>query len=104
MNPNYTEFKFPAIRAHPWSKVFSKRLPPDAVDLVRLWRQYAGNLHDWRRTQDANLCVIHAEAPLGCVIVHWTPCSKPHFIPDPLAYASSKGPTKLTQLAPYWLF
>ncbi len=37
MNPNYTEFKFPAIRAHPWSKVFSKRLPPDAVDLVRVW-------------------------------------------------------------------
>jgi hypothetical protein len=37
MNPNYTEFKFPAIRAHPWSKVFSKRLPPDAVDLVRAW-------------------------------------------------------------------
>ncbi len=21
MNPNYTEFKFPAIKAHPWSKV-----------------------------------------------------------------------------------
>lgn len=38
MNPNYTEFKFPAIRAHPWSKVFSKRLPPDAVDLVPLPR------------------------------------------------------------------
>ena len=37
MNPNYTEFKFPAIRAHPWSKVFSKRLPPDAVDLVRVY-------------------------------------------------------------------
>ena len=35
MNPNYTEFKFPAIRPHPWTKVFSKRLPPDAVDLVR---------------------------------------------------------------------
>ncbi len=35
MNPNYTEFKFPHIKAHPWSKVFSKRLPPDAVDLVR---------------------------------------------------------------------
>ena len=34
MNPNYTEFKFPQIKAHPWSKVFSKRLPPDAVDLV----------------------------------------------------------------------
>ena len=35
MNPNYTEFKFPQIKAHPWTKVFSKRLPPDAVDLVR---------------------------------------------------------------------
>ena len=39
MNPNYTEFKFPKITAHPWSKVFSKRMPPDAVDLVRYkWR------------------------------------------------------------------
>jgi len=37
MNPNYTEFKFPQIKAHPWSKVFSKRLPADAVDLVRYW-------------------------------------------------------------------
>ena len=34
MNPNYTEFKFPQIKAHPWAKVFSKRMPPDAVDLV----------------------------------------------------------------------
>jgi glycogen synthase kinase 3 beta len=41
MNPNYTEFKFPAIRAHPWSKVFSKRLPPDAVDLVSKLLQYS---------------------------------------------------------------
>jgi hypothetical protein len=35
MNPNYTEFKFPQIKPHPWSKVFSKRLPADAIDLVR---------------------------------------------------------------------
>jgi len=35
MNPNYTEFKFPQIKAHPWAKVFSKRMPADAVDLVR---------------------------------------------------------------------
>ena len=34
MNPSYTDFKFPAIRAHPWAKVFSKRMPPDGVDLV----------------------------------------------------------------------
>ncbi len=41
MNPNYTEFKFPKITAHPWSKVFSKRMPPDAVDLVRCTWQHA---------------------------------------------------------------
>ena len=34
MNPNYTEFKFPQIKAHPWAKIFSKRMPADAVDLV----------------------------------------------------------------------
>ncbi|KAK9907460.1 hypothetical protein WJX75_004076 [Coccomyxa subellipsoidea] len=41
MNPNYTEFKFPQIKAHPWSKVFSKRLPTDAVDLVATLLQYS---------------------------------------------------------------
>lgn len=35
MNPNYTQFKFPLIKAHPWTRVFNKRMPPDAVDLVR---------------------------------------------------------------------
>lgn len=24
MNPNYTEFKFPQIKAHPWHKVHEK--------------------------------------------------------------------------------
>ncbi|KAF5931476.1 hypothetical protein HYC85_032349 [Camellia sinensis] len=28
MNPNYTEFKFPQIKAHPWHKIFHKRMPP----------------------------------------------------------------------------
>lgn len=35
MNPNYTEFKFPQIKAHPWTKVFNKKMQPDALDLVR---------------------------------------------------------------------
>ncbi len=34
MNPNYTEFKFPQIKAHPWQKVFRSRTPADAVNLV----------------------------------------------------------------------
>ncbi|XP_062212968.1 shaggy-related protein kinase kappa-like [Phragmites australis] len=44
MNPNYTEFKFPQIKAHPWHKVFQKRLPPEAVDLVSRLLQYSPNL------------------------------------------------------------
>ncbi|KAK9807999.1 hypothetical protein WJX73_001987 [Symbiochloris irregularis] len=41
MNPNYTDFKFPQIKAHPWSRVFSKRFPPDAIDLVSKLLQYS---------------------------------------------------------------
>ena len=41
MNPNYTEFKFPQIKAHPWSKVFHKRLPPEALDLISHLLAYA---------------------------------------------------------------
>ncbi|WOK94561.1 shaggy-related protein kinase kappa-like isoform X1 [Canna indica] len=44
MNPNYTEFKFPQIKAHPWHKVFQKRLPPEAVDLVSRFLQYSPEL------------------------------------------------------------
>ncbi|KAJ6955301.1 hypothetical protein NC652_006670 [Populus alba x Populus x berolinensis] len=41
MNPNYTEFKFPQIKAHPWHKIFHKRMPPEAVDLVSRLLQYS---------------------------------------------------------------
>ncbi|KAL2460683.1 Shaggy-related protein kinase alpha [Abeliophyllum distichum] len=44
MNPNYTEFKFPQIKAHPWHKIFHKRMPPEAVDLVSRLLQYSPNL------------------------------------------------------------
>eukprot|EP01018_Ginkgo_biloba_P015177 Gb_08050 [translate_table: standard] len=44
MNPNYTEFKFPQIKAHPWHKVFHKRMPPEAVDLASRLLQYSPNL------------------------------------------------------------
>ncbi|KAI3894074.1 hypothetical protein MKX03_013271 [Papaver bracteatum] len=44
MNPNYTEFKFPQIKAHPWHKVFHKRMPPEAVDLVSRLLQYSPSL------------------------------------------------------------
>ncbi|URE07708.1 shaggy-related protein kinase [Musa troglodytarum] len=44
MNPNYTEFKFPQIKAHPWHKLFRKWIPPEAVDLVSRLLQYSPNL------------------------------------------------------------
>lgn len=33
MNPNYTEFKFPQIKSHPWQKVSS---PPAATNAILL--------------------------------------------------------------------
>ncbi|KAK4748484.1 hypothetical protein SAY87_015070 [Trapa incisa] len=44
MNPHYTEFKFPHIKAHSWHKVFHKRMPPEAVDLVSRLLQYSPKL------------------------------------------------------------
>ncbi|KAG6479314.1 shaggy-related protein kinase alpha-like isoform X1 [Zingiber officinale] len=44
MNPNYTEYKFPQIKAHPWHKIFHKQMPHEAVDLVSRLLQYSPNL------------------------------------------------------------
>ncbi|KAL5020447.1 hypothetical protein ScPMuIL_003339 [Solemya velum] len=40
MNPNYSEFKFPQIKAHPWSKVFRPRTPPEAIQVVSRLLEY----------------------------------------------------------------
>ncbi|XP_075748992.1 glycogen synthase kinase-3 beta isoform X2 [Rhipicephalus microplus] len=40
MNRNYTEFKFPQIKAHPWHKVFRARTPGDAIELVSRLLEY----------------------------------------------------------------
>lgn len=34
MNPHYKEFRFPSIRAHPWSRILRPASPPEVVDLV----------------------------------------------------------------------
>jgi len=44
MNPNYREYKFPQIKTHPWHKLFTKKMPPEAVDLVSRLLQYSPNL------------------------------------------------------------
>jgi len=40
MNPNYTEFKFPQIKSHPWPKVFRARTSPEAIDLISRLLEY----------------------------------------------------------------
>ncbi|MCP9265395.1 Glycogen synthase kinase-3 beta [Dirofilaria immitis] len=43
MNPNYTDFRFPQIRANPWQRVFRPRTPSEAVDLVSRLLEYTPN-------------------------------------------------------------
>jgi glycogen synthase kinase 3 beta len=40
MNPNYTEFKFPQIKAHPWGKVFRSKTSAECVDFISQLLQY----------------------------------------------------------------
>lgn len=42
MNPNYTEFRFPVIRARSWNRIFSSHLrtPPEAAKLVSNLLEY----------------------------------------------------------------
>jgi glycogen synthase kinase 3 beta len=41
MSPNYSDFKFPQISAHPWSKVFRHRSTPQAaIDFISQVLQY----------------------------------------------------------------
>lgn len=72
MNPNYTEFKFPQIKTHPWYKIFHKRMPPEAVDLVSRLLQYSPNLRCtaleacahpfFDDLRDANACLPNGRA------------------------------------------
>ena len=65
MNPNYTEFKFPHIKAHPWSKVFSKRLPADAVDLVSA-QPCCRISHGELTVAQSSLVLLHIWGAAGC--------------------------------------
>lgn len=40
MNPNYTDFKFPQIKAMSFSKIFRPRTPVDAIDLLANFLRY----------------------------------------------------------------
>jgi hypothetical protein len=44
MNPNYTEFKFPQIKAHPWHKIFKTRLSNEGIEVLDGYLQYTPTL------------------------------------------------------------
>mmetsp|Transcript_7975 Transcript_7975/g.8742 ORF Transcript_7975/g.8742 Transcript_7975/m.8742 type:complete len:388 (+) Transcript_7975:135-1298(+) len=79
MNPNYTEFKFPQIKPHPWNKVFRSRTSPEAVDYVSkllvydpktrpsgLWCCTHSLFDDLR---DQNQRISHSKALPDCLFV-----------------------------------
>ena len=43
MNQHYTEFRFPQIKPHPWSRVFRTRTPSDAISLTSNLLEYTPN-------------------------------------------------------------
>lgn len=43
MNPNYMEYRFPQIRPHPFSRVFRRGTPNDALDLIAKVLDYTPN-------------------------------------------------------------
>ena len=40
MNPNYQEFKFPQIRAYPWTSIFKNNPPLEVVDIISKMLEY----------------------------------------------------------------
>eukprot|EP01103_Thecamoeba_quadrilineata_P019384 TRINITY_DN7825_c0_g1_i1.p1 TRINITY_DN7825_c0_g1~~TRINITY_DN7825_c0_g1_i1.p1 ORF type:complete len:599 (-),score=124.96 TRINITY_DN7825_c0_g1_i1:151-1875(-) len=44
MNQNYSDFRFPQIRGHSWTKVFRNKTPVEALDLINKLLQYSPSL------------------------------------------------------------
>ncbi|KAH9618243.1 hypothetical protein KSS87_001647 [Heliosperma pusillum] len=90
MNPNSSEFKFPQIKAHPWHKVFHKRMPHEAVDLVSRLLQYSPNLrctaleacahHFFDDLREPNVCLSNGK-PLP-PLFNFTPQELAHVSPE----------------------
>lgn len=99
MNPNYTEFKFPQIRAHPWKKVFRSRTPADAIDFISKVLVYDPN----ERLQPME-CLLHSFfdelREEGCKLPNGNP------LPDLFNFTKEEKSTTtaevIEQLTPSW--
>ena len=62
MNQNYTEFKFPQIKAHPWAKVLPYPPPPLSLLLsLALYLCFARSLFLSLSLSSLSLCQIYTE-------------------------------------------
>lgn len=79
MNSNYTEFKFPQIKAHPWNKVFRTRLPQEAIDLVSRMLAYSPERYDSCTRTTSLLATLLTSPPLCRRIKPIECCAHPFF-------------------------
>jgi glycogen synthase kinase 3 beta len=72
MNPNYQEFKFPQIRAHPWGSIFKPTTPPETVDLVGRLLSYVPESRfkaiEVRRRQ-SDFPIFNIQLPVGKIMM-----------------------------------
>ncbi|KAJ6840551.1 shaggy-related protein kinase alpha-like [Iris pallida] len=90
MNPNYTEFKFPQIKARPWHKVFHKRVPEEAVDLISRLLQYSPKLRSTALEACAHPFFDELRDPNACLPNGRSLPPLFNFTPQELAGASSE--------------
>lgn len=53
MNPNYTEFKFPQIKSHPWQKVSDGRVGMSGFVKERVVVRLVVMLRGWKKTNNS---------------------------------------------------
>ena len=89
MNQNYTEYKFPQVKPHPWNKVFRPRTPSEAIELVSKFLRYAPDtrlkplegcaMPFFDELRDQNLALPNGRAPPP--LFDFKPQGDPHGAP-----------------------
>lgn len=99
MNSNYTEFKFPQIKACQWKKIFRRTTPEDAIDFIGKMLAYAPN----RRMGALEGCghpFLDELREEGKLLPDGTPLPS---LFDFTAHELNSPPSLLSKLMPPWL-
>jgi len=99
MNSNYTEFKFPQIKACQWKKIFRRTTPEDAIDFIGKMLAYSPD----RRMGALEGCghpFLDELREEGKLLQDGTPLPA---LFDFTAHELNSPPTLLSKLIPPWL-